>query len=113
MSTVKPPSRTRVVAVPTNCTLSMGRYPDGPSSRGRGSVQLRADVVEELALHGAEALRVDWRAMVESENTAFFAELTGDPTRGFADMADRMVEAIRKPGTAPAGDWSCSTDCSP
>jgi ADP-ribosylglycohydrolase len=46
------------------------------------------------ALHGAQGLRADWRATVESANSAFFAELTGDPTQGFDAMAGRLMGAI-------------------
>jgi hypothetical protein len=48
------------------------------------------------ALHGASALRADWRATVESANADFFAELTGDPTQGFSTMADRLLVAIEQ-----------------
>ena len=55
-----------------------------------------ASVVGCLAgsLHGAGALRPGWVSAVESANADFFAELTGDPDRGFVAMADRMVRAI-------------------
>jgi ADP-ribosylglycohydrolase len=48
------------------------------------------------ALHGAEALRADWRATVESANSGFFAELTGDPSQGFDAMTTRLMGAIER-----------------
>ncbi len=48
------------------------------------------------ALHGAEALRADWRATMESANSAFFEELTGDASQGFDAMTTRLMGAIEQ-----------------
>lgn len=46
------------------------------------------------ALHGAEAIREEWKVKCEEENRDFFEELEGDPNTDFHSMADRLVDVL-------------------
>lgn len=45
-------------------------------------------------VHGGTAIRADWRDLCERANADFFAELLGDPTKGFEWMAAELEKAV-------------------
>jgi ADP-ribosylglycohydrolase len=46
-------------------------------------------------LHGASAIREEWKSKCEAVNQDFFEELEGSPDATFRSMASRIVECIR------------------
>ena len=48
------------------------------------------------ALHGAEAVRDEWKSVCEESNRDFFEELEGDPDADFRSMAERLVGVLEK-----------------
>jgi ADP-ribosylglycohydrolase len=47
-------------------------------------------------LHGASAIRTDWIETVEEANADFFEEVEGDRQANFKQMAQRLVETLRR-----------------
>jgi len=45
-------------------------------------------------IHGADALREEWKSKCEEANRDFFEELEGDPDANFESMANRLVDAL-------------------